>query len=82
MYKEKEKDLVLKTNKKNKSVEVVVDYHFNVITIRTSINEKYKYYKKFLGRPDDILYNDNDEPSKVIWIKPLSEIDMKFIRKM
>lgn len=73
--------IIFKNDKKNEGVKVDVDYYFNVIVIRTSMNEKYQYYKTFLGAPDDIRYNSNNEVTEVAWIRPLSEIGLKFVRK-
>lgn len=77
----KEKNIILKTDKKNEGVKVDIDYYFNVIIIRTSINEKYQYYKKYLGNPDDIKYSNDNKATEVSWIRPLSELNIKFILK-
>lgn len=77
----KDMNIVLKTDKKNKGIKVNIDYYFNVIIIRTSMNERYQYYKKYLGSPDDIKYNNNNEIIEVGWIRPLSELDIKFVTK-
>lgn len=73
--------IIFKNDKKNEGVKIDVDYYFNVIIIRTSMNEKYQYYKTFLGNPDDIKYDNDNKATEVAWIRPLSEIGLKFVRK-
>lgn len=73
--------IIFKNDNKNFGVKVDVDYYLNVIIIRTSMNEKYQYYKTFLGAPDDIKYDNDNKATEVSWIRPLSELDIKFILK-